>query len=90
MRRNPDFLLRRVADTNVVVPIGPATEKLAGMIHLNDTGVFLWERLETNQSPESLAEALTREYDVDVGRARADVERFLEKLMPTGALLEQE
>ena len=89
MRRNPDFLLRQVADTHVVVPVGPATEKLAGMIHLNDTGVFLWELLETEQSTESLAEALSREYDVDATRARTDVERFLEKLMPTGALLEQ-
>ena len=90
MRRNPDFLLRRVADTNIVVPIGPATEKLAGMIHLNGTGVFLWEKLETDQTLESLAEALTAEYDVNRERACADVQRFLETLIPTGAILDME
>lgn len=87
MKRNPDFLLRRVAGTNIVVPVGVATEKLAGMIHLNDTGVFLWEQLETEQTTESLTEALTRTYEVDRVRAHGDVERFLEKLIPTGAIL---
>ncbi len=87
MRRNPDFLLRVVAGTNVVVPIGPATEKFAGMINLNESGVFLWNQLETEQTPESLTEALTREYEVDAARARQDVDLFLERLKPTGALL---
>lgn len=90
MRRNPDFLLRRVADTNIVVPMGAATEKLAGMICLNDTGVFLWEQLAQVQTVQSLAEALVREYEVDMVHAREDVERFLEKLISTGAVLDTE
>lgn len=88
MRRNPDFLLRVVAGTNVVVPIGMATENFAGMINLNASGVFLWNQLETDQTPETLAEALTREYEVDMTRARMDVNRFLERLIPTGAILD--
>ena len=87
MKRSPDFLLRRVAGTNILVPIGMATEKLSGMIHLNGTGVFLWEQLETEQTQDTLAEALTQTYEGDLARAREDVERFLEKLIPIGAVL---
>jgi hypothetical protein len=47
----------------------------------------LWNQLETEQTPESLTEALTREYEVDAARARQDVDLFLERLKPTGALL---
>lgn len=86
MKRSPEFLLRRVAGTDIVVPIGAATEKMAGMIYLNGTGVFLWELLENEQSAESLTEALTQAYEVDRETARKDVERFLEKLIPTGAI----
>ena len=41
MRRSPDFLLREVADTRVIVPVGPATAKYPGMINVNETGAFI-------------------------------------------------
>ena len=87
MKRNPDFLLRDVAGTFVVVPVGAATAAFTGMISLNGTGAFLWEQLEQEQTAQSLAEALTREYEVDMDQAVADVQRFLNRLMPTGAIV---
>ena len=88
MRRNPDFLLRRVADSVVVVPVGPATATFPGMITLNDTGAYLWELLEQEQTVETLTAAMTDRYDVEQALARKDVEAFVGRLIPTGAILE--
>lgn len=88
MRRNSEFLMRQVADTTVVVPVGAATFHFHGMLTLNSTGAFLWEQLETEQTVESLTAALLSEYQVTEETARKDVERFLEKMLPTGAILE--
>lgn len=88
MKRNPNFLLRSVADTLVLVPVGQATDGFAGMVTLNSTSAFLWELLETEQTIQSLTEALLNRYDVAEAKARADAEAFLAALMPTGAILE--
>ena len=39
------FVLRNVAGENVVLPTGDEMD-LTMMITLNDTGVFLWEKLD--------------------------------------------
>lgn len=88
MKRNPNFLLRRVADSVVVVPVGAATAAFPGMITLNNTGAYLWELLEQEQTVETLTVAMTDRYDVEQDLARKDVEAFVGRLIPTGAILE--
>lgn len=88
MKRNPDFLLREVADTIVVVPVGPATANFPGMITLNATGAYIWELLETEQTVQSLTAALMERYEVAEEKACEDVQRFVDRLIPTGAVLE--
>lgn len=88
MKRNPDFLLRNVADSLVLVPVGEATKTFPGMATMNATSAKLWQWLETEQTPESLTKALCAEYDVDESRAAADVALYLEKLTEIGAIIE--
>lgn len=87
MKRNPEFLLRDVADTLVVVPVGQASRSFPGMITLNATGAYLWELLETEQTVSSLVNALMDRYEVEQPQAQADVEAFIAKLQPTGAIV---
>ena len=42
MKLKEDFLLRQVADTWVVMPIGQEMLDFNGMLTLNETGAFLW------------------------------------------------
>ena len=88
MKRNADFLLRQVAGSQVLVPVGAATRRFPGMIRINDTGRFLWELLETDQTRESLAEALLNRFEVSQEQAAKDVAAFVDKLIPTGAVEE--
>ena len=87
MKRSSDFLLRDVAGTLVIVPVGAAVSAFPGMITLNATGAYLWELLETEQTVESLVEALCLRYEVDEVKARADVEAFVARLESTGAVV---
>ena len=89
MRRNPDYILRRAAGTDLIVPVGRAAAEFPGMITVNGTGRFLWELLETEQTADSLTDALCGTYDVARDRAAADVEDFLRRLRLAGALLEE-
>lgn len=88
MKRHPEFVSRQVADRFVVVPVGLAAEKFSGMITINATGKFLWDLLENEQTLESLAQALVKEYEIDMELALKDVKTFLEPILPTGAIVE--
>ena len=88
MKRNPDFLLRDVAGTLVIVPVGGAVREFPGMMTLNATGAYIWELLESEQTVETLTEAMAARYDVSKEDAQADVVAFLEKLKPTGAVIQ--
>ena len=87
MKRNSNFLLRDVAGPMVIVPIGDAVAAFSGMITVNGTGAYLWQLLETEQTVDTLTEALLERYEVTREQAVADVEAFLAKLQPTGAVL---
>lgn len=80
MRARSDFLLRQIADTWVLLPIGSATISLNGMIKLNETGVFLWKLLEQDTTEEVLADALVSEYGITKEDALQDVAAFLHTL----------
>lgn len=88
MRQSEGYILRRTADLTVILPVGEASVRFPGMISVNETGAFLWGLLETQQTPDTLAQAMTREYEVELPQAQRDVESFLEQLRKAGAVTE--
>lgn len=86
MRIKEGFVLRSVAGTNVVVPVGENAMEGVGMLSLNETGVLLWKALEKDVSKEDLTELVLAEYDVERATASADVEEFLEEVKKYQAL----
>ena len=88
MKRSADFLLREVADTQVLVPLGQAMVNFPGLVTLNGTGVFIWQQLEQEQTIETLTQAMMDHYAVDKETAEKDVAAFVSKLIPIGAIVE--
>lgn len=86
MKRNENFLLRRVGEANILVPLRQKVVNLQGVITLNETGAFIWELLKEERTPDELAEALVEEFDVEFDQAKKDVEEFLKQLKELGAL----
>lgn len=88
MIRNSSYLLREVAGTLVLVPVGEATREFPGMITVNATSAYLWEQLSTCQTKDSLVAALLSRYEVTEQQAEEDVEKFLKTLLLVGAVTE--
>lgn len=80
MKRKPDFILRNIAGSNVIVPVGDAAIDFNGIININETGAFVWNLLENDISREAIAQKLLDEYDTDEQTAKRDVDTFLGKL----------
>lgn len=80
MKIKEGFILRQVAGNHVVVPIGQAVLDFNGMMNLNDTGAFLFERMIEGTTREELIKALVNAYQIDEQLAAADVDGFIEKV----------
>ncbi len=81
MKTKSGFILRRVGDSYLIVPVGAEAQKFNGIIKLNETGKFLWEKLGVGMSEKELIDAMLSEYDVSEQTARADVEAFVGKAL---------
>lgn len=86
MKLKEEFVLRQVADTWVVMPLGQTSVDFNGMLTLNQSGALLWQALEKGGDRDALADALTGQYEVSREEALADVDAFLAKLQQTGCL----
>ena len=85
MKLKDGFLMRSVAGQTVVLPSGDELD-LNMMITLNETGAFLWERLQNETTEDALVSALLGEYEVDEETARNAVAAFVQKLSENGFL----
>lgn len=87
MKIKQSFIVKKILDDYIVVPAGEELVNFDAMITLNETGAFLWEQLQQDQTEEQLCGALCKEYDVDREQAASDVTDFV-KLLRQNKVLE--
>lgn len=86
MKIKEGFLLRRIADIHVVVPVGMGSVDFNGIITLNETAAFLFGQLQEEMSKDVLLDRLLAEYDVDKVTALNDIDAFFTKLREANLL----
>lgn len=86
MRIKKDFMLRKVGEQNVVVAVGEASRSFNGIIRLNDSAKYLWEKLSQDITEEQLVADMLNDYDIDEATAKADIGRFVSELTKAGIL----
>ena len=64
MKIKSGFVVRKIANQYMAVPVGTRAKELHGMIGLNETAAFLWEQLKEARTEEELAELLYNEYEI--------------------------
>lgn len=81
IRAKKGFLLRRLGDEYMVVPVGEASNQFNGMIRMNETGAFYWKELEQGITEDGLVEKMLERFeDLDEETAHKDLQEFLETM----------
>lgn len=88
MKIKSNFAKRKIADSNIVVPVGPAIKDFNGMITLNDSASFFWDCMINETTEEEIIEKVIGEYDIDKETAKRDIEKFI-KMLEDNKLLEK-
>lgn len=80
MKIKEGFVTRKIADTIVAVPTGEVLNEFQGMINLTNSAKFVWDLLQENTTIDEVADKLSKKYNIDISKAKSDVEKFLNKL----------
>jgi len=75
-----EFVIRRVGDENVLVPIRNRVGDLDSVFVLTPVAARVWSLLDGNTDVDAVVTTICDEYDVDTGVARADVVELLDSL----------
>lgn len=87
MKIKSGFVLEEVGGSYIAVAVGARAKEFSGLVRLNETGAFLWERLAAaDVSREELLSAMLSEFDVPSDVALADITAFESKLKENGIL----
>jgi len=81
MKIKDGFMLREIAGTCLVVPIGQRVVDFNGLITLSESGSLLWKKIEAGATVEELVHSILAEYEIDEPTAEKDVEEFINYLI---------
>lgn len=91
MKRNEDFILRKLAGVPYLLPYGQNVADHRRGCKINETGVYLWQLLEQDTTREALLCALKDHYEAlpeELSGLEKDLDSFLNILRSFGMLTE--
>ena len=88
MKVSNQFILRKIADEQLLIPVGEAAIRVRGLIALSESGGLLYEKLRSGATRSDLIAALTAEYEVSEAVAAQDTDDFLAQMRSLQILVE--
>lgn len=73
-----NFVHRKVAKKDVLIPIGGNVANFNGFIELNETAALIWDELKSSSTGHALVEKMTSTFDVTLDIAKQDIEEVLQ------------
>ncbi len=86
MKLKDGIVLGHVDGNDFAIATGKLASKINGIINNNNTAAYIFELLKTEQTEDSLVEAMFARFDAPKEVIRADVRELLEQMKELGIL----
>jgi len=83
LTRAPGVIARTIGGETILVPVRRRAQEM-GLFTLNETGTFVWSRLDGAASLAEIARALCEAFEIEAPAADADVAAFAADLERAG------
>ena len=77
-------MTREILGETLLVPISVNVADMDNIFALNETGAFVWHRLDGALSVAGISEALIDTFEVDEEQARCDISTLIDELHSAG------
>lgn len=80
MKLKDGIVTNSIDGESFAIATGKAAKEFNGLVKNNPTSAFIFELLKSEQTEDSIVNAMLDKYDVDEATVRADVKELLELL----------
>ncbi|MBQ9532246.1 MAG: PqqD family protein [Eubacterium sp.] len=80
MKLKDEIVLGSIDGKDFAIATGALSNKFKGIINNNPTANFIFQLLKTEQSEDSIVEAMLKKYDAQEDDIRADVKEIISQL----------
>lgn len=80
VKPSKDIVPRKTDDEYVLVPVSNNIADMDRVFTLNETGAFIWEKLDGNLTLKDICLLIQNEFDVDLETAENDVLSFVKEM----------
>lgn len=84
MKIKDGFIMKDVAGSKVVLPLGERQAEIRGIITFNDVGAEVFNMLDGTNSVEEIIEKIVKDYEAPYDTVKSDVEKLIEKMRENG------
>ena len=88
MKLNSDIMLGNIVGTDFAIATGSLSKTFNGIINNNPTANYIFTLLKTEQTEDSIVQAMLEKYDAPEDVIRADVRELLDVIRKAGILEE--
>lgn len=85
-QRKQDIVTREILGETLLVPISTDVADMENIFALNDTGAYVWHRLDGALSLAAIGEGLVDAFDVNQEQAWNDIQALIEDLAGAGLI----
>lgn len=86
MKIKNGFIMKDIAGSKVVLPLGERQSEINGIMNFNDIGAEVFNMLDGTNSVEEIASKIAKDYDASYETVLADVNNFIEKMRAQGLI----
>lgn len=86
MKLKDGIVTNSIDGESFAIATGKAAESFNGLVKNNPTAAFVFELLKTEQSEDSIVNAMLEKYEVDEKNVRADIKELLALLKSKGLI----
>ena len=88
MKIKNGFIMKNVAGSNVILPVGERKDELHGIMTFNDVGADVFNMLDGTNSVEEIVNKIAEDYDAPYETVQSDVNKLIEKMRTYGLIEE--
>lgn len=88
MKIKDGFVMKDVAGSKVILPIGERQAEIKGIITFNDIGAEIFNMLDGRNSVEEIICKIAKDYDAPYETVKTDVNKLIEKMRAQGLIEE--
>ncbi len=86
MKIKDGFVKQQIGEETIIVSTGVLSKEFHGMIELNYTAADIWDWLSQGFTNEEVAKLLSEKYNIELTKAQADTEKFINKMIAAGVV----